>query len=75
MKITINPKELGVSLKWYEIWAWGVVLGMALFALWGFYDGLAIGSARAGWRFLLFFAILLVPQVMALFFLRPKRNN
>ena len=67
MKVTL-------SLKWYEALGWLIQIGFILFAIWAFYDCLDIGSVRAGWRFLLFFAIMLLPGVMILIFFKPKEK-
>ena len=67
MKLTLN-------IHYYDIWGWAVVLGMAAFALWAFYDGLEIGSLGTAWRFLLFFAILLAPTIVTLTLFGSKKR-
>ncbi|CCK79454.1 MULTISPECIES: hypothetical protein [Desulfobacula] len=72
MSLKIGSKELSLSLTWIEMWGWSVVIGMLLFGLWGFYDGIEVGSLRAGWRFIAMFLIFTAPGFVTMVFFKPK---
>ena len=72
LNINIKKKEFSLNLKWYELFGWLVILGMFAFGCWGFYDGLAIGSAHAGWKFLLMFVIFISPGVAIMLLCKPR---
>lgn len=75
MALKLGSKGLALNLCWYEAWGWAVVIGMLAFGLWGMYDGFAIGSVRAGWRFLLLFVIFTLPGFIVMAFFRPHKGR
>lgn len=76
MGLKIKRKEgVSLSLRWIELYAWAVTICMLLFGLWGFYDGIEIGSRSAGLKFILFFLIILCPNLVILFFYKPKASK
>lgn len=76
MVLKIKRKEgVSLSLRWHEAYAWGVTISMLLFGLWGFYDGIEVGSITAGLKFILFFLIILSPNFVILFFYKPKADS
>ena len=76
MSLKIKKKEsVSLSLKWIELYAWVVTICMLLFGLWGFYDGVVIGSLTAGLKFILFFLIILCPNLVILLFYKPKTSK
>lgn len=72
MSIDIRKKGLTLSFKWNELYLWGISLCMFLFGAWGLYDGLEIGSALAGWKFIFLFTVFVTPSVAALVFFKPR---
>ena len=74
MSFKFGSKGLSLRLTWYEMWGWAVMIGMWAFGIWGFYDGLEIGSARAGWRFLLMFIIFTLPGFIIMVFFKPGKT-
>lgn len=75
MGIDIRKKGLTLSFKWNELYLWGVTVSMFLFGLWGLYDGLEIGSTRAGWKFIFLFTVFIMPCLAALIFFKPKAKD
>lgn len=76
MVLKIKRKEgVSLSLRWHEAYAWGVTISMLLFGLWGFYDGIEVGSITAGLKFILFFLIILSPNFVILFFYKSKADS
>jgi len=75
MSLTIQKKGLAFNLTWLEIYLWGITASMILFGLWGLYDGLEIGSVRAGWKFIFLFLVFVSPALATLFFFKPKAKE
>jgi len=75
MDLKIQKKGLTFNIGWLEGYLWGVTLCMILFGLWGLYDGLEIGCARAGWKFILMFLIFVSPALATLIFFKPKTKE
>ena len=74
MKLNIEKKGLNIGFTWPELYLWGVTASMVLFGLWGLYDGLEIGSARAGWKFIFLFLVFVSPALAVLLFFKPKKS-
>jgi len=70
-------KKEGVifSLKWGDIYLWGVTVSMIIFGLWGFYDGLELGSPRAAWKFIFLFLCFVAPSISVLLFFKPEEKD
>ena len=75
MNLKIQKKGLNIGFTWLELWLWGITASMILFGLWGLYDGLEIGSARAGWKFIFLFLVFCTPALAMLLFFKPKKNE
>lgn len=72
MSIKIGSKKVSLSLSWIEIWGWSVVIGMIIFGLWGFYDGVEVGSLHAGYRFIAMFLIFTAPGIVIMTLFKPR---
>ncbi|MDR2818992.1 MAG: hypothetical protein LBB60_00435 [Desulfovibrio sp.] len=72
----LQIKKGGISahLGWGELYLITVTSGMLLFGLWAWYDGHALGTPQAGWRFLLLFVVLVTPALSVLFFWKPRTS-
>lgn len=75
MKLNIGKEGVSLKMNWLEVYLWGVTASMVLFGLWGLYDGLEIGSARAGWKFIFLFLCFVAPAVATLVFFKPKNTE
>ncbi len=74
MELKIAKEGFSLKLNWLEIYLWGATGGMLLFGLWGLYDGLEIGSARAGYKFIFLFLCFCAPALATLLFFKPKKQ-
>ena len=75
MDLKIRKNGLTINMTWLEIYLWGVTASMVLFGLWGLYDGLEIGSALAGWKFIFLFLVFVSPALATLIFFKPKMKE
>ena len=75
MDLKIQKKGLILNLSWLEIYLWGITASMVVFGLWGLYDGLEVGSARAGWKFIFLFLVFVSPALATLLFFKPKTGE
>jgi hypothetical protein len=75
MGLQFKKEGLIFSLKWGDIYLWCVTISMILFGLWGFYDGLELGSPRAAWKFIFLFVCFVAPSVSVLLFFKPEETD